>query len=72
MPSGRQQHSNGWAIGSRLGFDITSVVKEGMEQTRETPAGTEVQAGEVLPEWARRDSNARPLAPEGRPPAEER
>ena len=73
MPSGRQQHFE--RLGDRLirlGFDITSVVTEGMEQTRETPAGTEVQAGEVLPEWARRDSNARPLAPEGRPPAEER
>ena len=28
------------------------------------PAATEVSAGEDLPEWARRDSNARPLAPE--------
>jgi hypothetical protein len=30
----------------------------------ETPASTEVPTGESLPEWARRDSNARPLAPE--------
>jgi hypothetical protein len=30
----------------------------------EAPAGTEVSTGEDLPEWARRDSNARPLAPE--------
>ena len=33
----------------------------------ETPARTEVQAGDDVPEWARRDSNARPLAPERRP-----
>src|SRR3954453_18566750 len=30
----------------------------------ETPAPTEVDTGKSLPEWARRDSNARPLAPE--------
>ena len=30
----------------------------------EQPRDTEVSAGEDLPEWARRDSNARPLAPE--------
>jgi hypothetical protein len=30
----------------------------------ETPTRIEVQAGEQVPEWARRDSNARPLAPE--------
>ena len=30
----------------------------------ETPTSTEVQAGADVPEWARRDSNARPLAPE--------
>ena len=29
-----------------------------------SPARTEVPAGEEVPEWARRDSNARPLAPE--------
>ena len=29
-----------------------------------SPAHTEVQAGDDVPEWARRDSNARPLAPE--------
>jgi hypothetical protein len=30
----------------------------------ENPTATEVTAGDDLPEWARRDSNARPLAPE--------
>ena len=48
----------------RLGFDITSVIKEGARVETETPADTEVLAGEDVPEWARRDSNARPLAPE--------
>jgi hypothetical protein len=32
----------------------------------ETPAPNEVEAGDEVPEWARRDSNARPLAPEGK------
>jgi hypothetical protein len=36
---------------------------EGREEN-ETPADTEVRAGDDVPEWARRDSNARPLAPE--------
>jgi hypothetical protein len=48
----------------RLGFDITSVIKEGGTVANEEPRDTEVPAGEDLPEWARRDSNARPLAPE--------
>jgi integrase len=56
----------------RLGFVINSVITEGTAEANETPADTEVEAGEDVPEWARRDSNARPLAPEGRPPAEER
>ena len=30
----------------------------------ENPVDTQSEAGEQLPEWARRDSNARPLAPE--------
>ena len=38
----------------------------------ETPATSQPDAGDNVPEWARRDSNARPLAPEGRPPAAER
>jgi len=33
-------------------------------EQNETPARTEVEVGEGVPEWARRDSNARPLAPE--------
>ena len=48
----------------RLGYDITSVIKTGAAGANKTPAPTEVEAGEDLPEWARRDSNARPLAPE--------
>jgi hypothetical protein len=48
----------------RLGYDITRVIKRGTAGANETPAHTEVQAGDNLPEWARRDSNARPLAPE--------
>jgi hypothetical protein len=50
----------------RLGYDITSVIKTGTVGANETPAPTKVEAGEELPEWARRDSNARPLAPERR------
>jgi hypothetical protein len=37
--------------------------KSGAKRASETPASLEMPAGEV-PEWARRDSNARPLAPE--------
>jgi hypothetical protein len=48
----------------RLGYDITSVIRTGTVGANETPAPTEVEAGEDLPEWARRDSNARLLAPE--------
>jgi integrase len=48
----------------RLGFDIKSVIKERAGEETEAPAPTEVEAGEAVPEWARRDSNARPLAPE--------
>ena len=48
----------------RLGYDITSVIKTGTGGANGTPAPTEVEAGEAVPEWARRDSNARPLAPE--------
>jgi integrase len=48
----------------RLGFDTK--IDTNPQGGRETasPASTEVQAGADLPEWARRDSNARPLAPE--------
>jgi hypothetical protein len=48
----------------RLGFDIKSVITEAGQGAKEDPRDTEVQTGEDLPEWARRDSNARPLAPE--------
>jgi hypothetical protein len=48
----------------RLGFVITSVINQTRSEASETPATTEVEAGAELPEWARRDSNARPLAPE--------
>jgi hypothetical protein len=48
----------------RLGFDIKSVIKGRAGEARESPAITQGEAGEDLPEWARRDSNARPLAPE--------
>jgi hypothetical protein len=48
----------------RLGFVITPDIKRGAEVDTENPASTEVPTGKVLPEWARRDSNARPLAPE--------
>jgi integrase len=48
----------------RLGFDIKTVIKEGAAQGNNAPAHTEMQAGDEVPEWARRDSNARPLAPE--------
>jgi hypothetical protein len=48
----------------RLGFDITRVIKRSGSEAKKSPRDTEVSAGEGLPEWARRDSNARPLAPE--------
>ena len=51
----------------RLGFVTGNVTGGGVGQGTEIPAPTEVEAGEELPEWARRDSNARPLAPERRP-----
>jgi hypothetical protein len=55
----------------RLGL-AGNVTGGGVELETEPPADTEVSAGEDLPEWARRDSNARPLAPEGHPDAEKR
>jgi hypothetical protein len=48
----------------RLGFVITSDIKDGAGEEIEDPRDTEVSTGKDLPEWARRDSNARPLAPE--------
>jgi len=47
-----------------LGFVTRSVTREASVEESETPASMDLQAGEELPEWARRDSNARPLAPE--------
>jgi hypothetical protein len=48
----------------RLGFVTGNVTGGEGLLDKESPAGTEVSAGDELPEWARRDSNARPLAPE--------
>jgi hypothetical protein len=47
-----------------LGFVTQNVTAEGVRTGNEEPRDTEVSTGEDLPEWARRDSNARPLAPE--------
>jgi hypothetical protein len=46
-----------------VGFGTTIDTTERAGEENETPAHTEVEVGDV-PEWARRDSNARPLAPE--------
>ena len=46
----------------RVGTTIDTAGRAGNHT--KTPANTEVQAGDNVPEWARRDSNARPLAPE--------
>ena len=35
----------------RLGFDITSVIKEGSAGLNESPASTQWDAGENVPEW---------------------
>ncbi len=48
----------------KLVFVTGIVTVEGQSLKRPTPVHTEVQAGDDDPEWARRDSNARPLAPE--------
>jgi hypothetical protein len=48
----------------RLGFVTGNVTGGEALLDKENPAGTEVPAGDEVPEWARRDSNARPLAPE--------
>ena len=56
----------------RLGFVTGNAIGGGVGRGTEIPAPTEVEAGEGLPEWARRDSNARPLAPEGPPPEDQR
>jgi hypothetical protein len=51
----------------KVGFVTRNVTAERAGDENEPPASTDVQAGAKLPEWARRDSNARPLAPERRP-----
>jgi hypothetical protein len=48
----------------RLGFDTKIGTNRQAGLGTESPAPTEVEAGDDLPKWARRDSNARPLAPE--------
>ena len=47
----------------RLGFDTTIVTNRVGEQQK-LPRSHRNASGGKLPEWARRDSNARPLAPE--------
>jgi hypothetical protein len=47
-----------------VGFGTTNDTTERAGARNEEPRDTEVSTGEDLPEWARRDSNARPLAPE--------
>jgi integrase len=48
----------------RLGSDTMIDTTREAIAANETPAITQREAGEEVPEWARRDSNARPLAPE--------
>jgi integrase len=48
----------------RLAPDTKIVTNLGVKPANEIPASMDVQTGEEVPEWARRDSNARPLAPE--------
>jgi len=61
-----------------LGFVTRNVTREGSEEKNEAPTSMDLQAGEEVPEWARRRGpvhgrvNARPLAPEAElvdPPA---
>jgi hypothetical protein len=47
-----------------VGFVTRNVTRDEAGGRNEEPRDTEVSTGEDLPEWARRDSNARPLAPE--------
>ena len=47
-----------------LGFVTRNVTREEIQEKSDAPASMDLPAGEDVPEWARRDSNARPLAPE--------
>jgi hypothetical protein len=47
-----------------VGLVTRNVTRNVVGSENEEPRDTEVSTGEDLPEWARRDSNARPLAPE--------
>ena len=47
-----------------VGFVTRNVTRGAVEGENNAPAHMEVEAGDEVPEWARRDSNARPLAPE--------
>ena len=47
-----------------VGFGTTNDTTERAGARNEEARDTEVSTGDNLPEWARRDSNARPLAPE--------
>ncbi len=48
----------------RLSSDTMIDTNREVRAAKESPAITQGDAGEEVPEWARRDSNARPLAPE--------
>jgi hypothetical protein len=47
-----------------VGFVTRNVTTERAGEETKDPTVTQGEAGTDLPEWARRDSNARPLAPE--------
>jgi integrase len=47
-----------------VGFVTRNATRDGAGKGKEDPRDTEASTGTELPEWARRDSNARPLAPE--------
>jgi hypothetical protein len=51
----------------RLGLETGKDTGRGAGVKSGTRTDTEVREGDDVPEWARRDSNARPLAPERRP-----
>ncbi len=47
-----------------LGFVTVNATRREGQEKKEAPASKHLQTEEEVPEWARRDSNARPLAPE--------